>query len=106
MSLATTRSFKAHVAPFFVFALLLGAGGALEALAGDLGWKLAMPPRYWVFPLQTFVCGALLWWFWPCYRLAVPAQPGFTLGIAVLVLVLWISPQATHFSAWAVRQWG
>jgi len=51
-------------------------------------------PQYWIFPLQTLVCGALLIRYWGDYRLEAPKKVFFTLGIAVLVLGIWISPQA------------
>ena len=54
---------------------------------------LLAKPQYWIFPLQTVVCGALLIRFWSRYGLERPTQVFFTLTIGVLVLGIWISPQ-------------
>ena len=84
----------AYVAPFIVFMALLALGEAVaHVFEGRAVW-FATAPRYWVFPLQTIVCGALLARYWLHYEWRRPARLGFTLGIAVFVFLLWISPQA------------
>ena len=50
--------------------------------------------QYWVFPLQTLVCGALVIAFWKHYDLALPRGLFFTVGVALLVFGIWISPEA------------
>ena len=50
-------------------------------------------PRYWIFPLQTLVCGALVVAYWRHYELAAPKGVVFTVSIALLVLAIWVSPQ-------------
>ncbi|CAN5148153.1 CAAX prenyl protease-related protein [soil metagenome] len=59
---------------------------------GDAFWLQA--PEYWIYPLQTLVCAALLWWFWRRYEFHRFTGVVLTLAVAVLVFVLWISPQA------------
>ncbi len=57
---------------------------------------LLAQPKYWIFPLQTLVCGGLLAFYWRYYSLSWPKQGkdwAWTLGIAILVLGIWISPQ-------------
>jgi len=49
--------------------------------------------QYWVYPLQTLVCGALVIVFWRHYRLAFPRGLLFTVTVALLVLAIWVSPQ-------------
>jgi hypothetical protein len=73
---------KAYIAPFAVFMAML--------IVADF-----LPPsaRHWIYPLQTVLCGAVLIKFWSFYRLGTPKKAGFSLFIAVLVLLLWISPQ-------------
>lgn len=85
---------KAYLAPFVAFMSLLALGELVAKLFdGDVWWVVASP-RYWVMPLQTLVCGALLAWLWRVYGLRAPARVGFTVAVAVLVWLIWISPQA------------
>ena len=85
------RSLTAYCAPFIVFMLFLGLV--------DLVTGLKRPefflsnPKYWVFPLQTLVCGGLLIAYWRHYKLQLPKKVTFTLAIAILVLGIWILPQ-------------
>src|SRR5437016_4071295 len=88
-----STQFRAFVAPFAAFMLLLGAGQAVAALFRHSGSLLLAAPQYWIFPAQTILCGAMLWWFRSSYRLRKPEKIGLTIGIAVLVLAIWISPQ-------------
>jgi hypothetical protein len=74
---------KAFIAPYALFVVLL--------FASDLAGPVT---KYWMFPVQTVVCGALLIRFWPCYSFKSPRCAGFSISIAVLVLLIWISPQA------------
>lgn len=50
-------------------------------------------PKYWVFPLQTIVCGVLLGWWWKKYEFHW--SRGWWLGIVAggLALAVWIAPQ-------------
>lgn len=73
-----------------VFTLLLGLVGVLRKPGGSL-WLSA--PEYWVYPLQTIVCGALLVWFWREYEFGAPRQIGFAVIVGVIVFGLWIAPQ-------------
>jgi hypothetical protein len=58
---------------------------------GDSFWLSSA--EFWMYPLQTFICAGLLWWFWREYELRVPRGLFFAIAIAVLVFVIWISPQ-------------
>lgn len=88
-----TNPSLAHTAPFAVFMLLLGAAQGIGAAFTHSGSLLLAEPKYWVFPVQTIVCAAMLAWFWSSYSFRKPENLGLTLSIAVLVLALWISPQ-------------
>ena len=74
-----------------VFLAALAVVAGLKAIGGSF-WLDA--PEYWVYPLQTFICAALLIWFWRDYD--VRGARGLIVGAAVgvAVFVLWISPQA------------
>jgi len=49
--------------------------------------------EYWVYPLQTVVCGALLLWYRCEYAWDRPARPGFAVLVALVVFAVWILPQ-------------
>jgi CAAX prenyl protease-like protein len=80
----------AFVAPMAAFIALLGLKSALGSRRGGFWFEHA---EYWIFPLQTVVCGALVWRFWRAYELRRPRQFGFGVAIGVVVFVLWILPQ-------------
>ncbi|MFM8886597.1 MAG: hypothetical protein ACKOKC_09320, partial [Chthoniobacterales bacterium] len=62
------RTLMAYVAPFVVFMLGLALVSGVQSFAPaeNAPFWLA-EPKYWVFPLQAIVCGALLVWFWKYY---------------------------------------
>lgn len=88
-----TAEEKAFATPFFVFAALLGAISLMDSIFEGEGPLWVAQPEYLIFPLQTIVCGGLLAWFWSSYTFWPLQQVGFTLAVAVLVLVIWILPQ-------------
>ncbi len=88
----------AYALPMLLFLGLLGLVSLLKRPGGPF-WMAA--PEFWVFPLQTILCAALLGWYWREYEFHRLARVGFVLAVAVLVFVLWISPQA--FFGFAVR---
>jgi CAAX prenyl protease-like protein len=85
------RKLAAYALPMIVFLLFLGPVSFLPKM-GDAFWLKS--PEYWLFPLQTLICGALLISFWRQYDFNRLRGVLFTLAIAILVFVLWISPQA------------
>jgi CAAX prenyl protease-like protein len=85
------RKLIAFTAPMMLFLALLGLKDALKKVGGPFWVSSA---EYWIFPAQTILCGALLYWFWREYRLQRPQRASFGLAIGFLVFVLWISPQA------------
>jgi len=84
---------KAFIAPFVAFMLLLGLVQFLKGFPYGGSLFMINSPQYWIFPLQAVFCSGLVYWYWPHYEFKPPAKLLFTLFIAVLVLVLWISPQ-------------
>jgi len=62
-----------------------------DSQAGSL-WLRS--PEYWIYPLQTALCGATLIFYWRQYDFG--KRGGILLGLAagVVVLGLWIAPQA------------
>jgi hypothetical protein len=90
----TPKAFTAYLGPFaaFLACLLLGAlvTGVFE---GAAAWPLA-EPQYWVDPLQTVLCGALLIRWWPRYEMRRPCGVFISLAIGAGVFFLWIGLQA------------
>lgn len=95
------RKLVAYVAPMFVFALLLAFAPALKRIGGGF-WLQS--PEYWVYPLQTIICGGLVAWFWREYEFHRPTQVGFVVTVALVVFVVWIAPQ--QFFRFAPRTTG
>lgn len=87
-------SLRAFVLPFATFALFLGFADLFRSLFKHRDSVLFAAPEHWIYPVQTIVCGFLLWRFWSCYGLRKPEKIGLDLFVAILVLALWISPQA------------
>ncbi len=95
LSLSTSRTdgkLPAYTLPMAVFIGFL-ALVSLVRLAGSAAFALR-EPQYWVFPVQTLVCGGLLLWFWRRYEFAGVRQVFFVGAVGTLVFLLWISPQA------------
>jgi CAAX prenyl protease-like protein len=81
----------AYVLPMGVFMGMLGVTSLAKSIGGSF-WLDS--PEYWVFPLQTLLCGGLLIWYWREYDFHRFRGVLFAAIIGVLVFVLWISPQA------------
>jgi len=89
------RKLLAHALPMFVFVGLLGVCGLLKSAGGSF-WLAA--PEFWIYPLQTLVCAALLIFFWQEYEFHPLRRPLFAICAALLVFLLWIAPQQfLHF---------
>jgi CAAX prenyl protease-like protein len=73
-----------------LFVVLLSAAPLLKKL-GNQFWLQS--PEYWIFPLQTILCAGLLVWFWREYDFHRPANLGLVIAVAIIVFVVWISPQ-------------
>lgn len=84
-----------------LFLLLLALGSGLKYL-GSAFWLTS--PEYWIFPVQTILCGALALFFWREYEFRPLRDPLFTIGIAAVVFIIWISPQ--QFFGLAARNVG
>jgi uncharacterized protein len=84
---------KAYLGPFVVFMALLALGELVSHFGDGLAsWPLA-EPKYWIFPLQTVLCGVLLIWWWRSYDFRW--NRGWLVGVAagLFVLGVWVSPQ-------------
>ncbi len=95
------RQLPAYVAPMAIFLLLLAAAGAARKIGGAFWLSSA---EYWIYPLQTVVCGALLVWYRRVYEALPPRRVFFALLIGTAVFFLWIAPQT--FFGFAARTAG
>jgi hypothetical protein len=84
---------RAYLAPFFAFFAVMGLALAVEPFGAGQAFWVWSETRYWVCPVQTLVCGALLIQYWRTYGLKFPEKPLLTSALAVLALALWIAPQ-------------
>jgi CAAX prenyl protease-like protein len=91
---AYTRQERAYLAPFVAFFVLIALGQLVGKLFEGYAFWMASAPQYWVYPLQTLVCGLLLAHGWPEFRLQIPARLAYTIFVGVLVFLIWIVPQA------------
>jgi CAAX prenyl protease-like protein len=95
------KKLAAFTLPMAVFLILLALAGILPKIGGSF-WLAS--PEYWIYPAQTLICGGLLFWFRKEYELRAPSRILFTLGIGLLVFLLWIAPQ--QFFGFAARSIG
>jgi uncharacterized protein len=95
------KKLVAFTLPMAVFVTLLGLGGAVRKPGAD-SWLAS--PEYWIYPVQTLICGALVVWFWREYELRPPRKIWFALAIGLVVFAFWIAPQ--QFFGFAPRLTG
>ena len=84
------RKILAYAAPMLLFTALLGLGSALKTPGRTL-WLAS--PEFWIYPLQTLLCGTLLIYFRRQYQFQPLRRPLFTVGLALFVFLIWIAPQ-------------
>ena len=84
------KQLAAYISPMALFVALLGLVSLLHKIDNSFWLRSA---EYWVYPLQTILCGATLIWFWRAYPLHWPARIGLGIAVAVFVFLVWITPQ-------------
>ena len=84
------RKLSAYTLPMLLFTALLGLGSILKT-PGRALWLAS--PEFWIFPLQTLLCGTLVIYFRREYQFPPLRRPVFTLGLGLLVFLIWIAPQ-------------
>lgn len=85
---------KAYLGPFIAFLGLLAVGEFIGKLFDGQAIWLVAQPRYWVYPLQVLLCGALLWRGWKYYGLRAPRAWGWIALTGIAAFLRWIAPQA------------
>ena len=84
-----------HVAPFAVFLLFLPLVDLVKQDQPDAPWWLTAP-EHWIYPLQTFVCLALLAVFWRSYEFRPIRGVGFAVSMGLLGIAVWIVPSLLY----------
>ena len=88
------RALWAYVLPFAVFMGGLALVSLVQSFAPAENAPLWLAePKYWVFPLQTVLCGALLVWFWRTYEWGAKWHVITAILAGLVVLAIWIAPQ-------------
>jgi len=82
----------AYTVPFFVFMGGLMLVSLVKNPSADSPWLRS--PEYWVYPLQTALCAAALVFYWRQYDFGKRGGTLLALASGVVVLGLWIAPQA------------
>ncbi|MEY2519818.1 MAG: protease family protein [Verrucomicrobiota bacterium] len=95
------KKLAAFTLPMGVFLFLLALVSALRKVGGSF-WLGS--PEYWIYPAQTIICGGLLLWSRKEFEFRAPSRILFTLGIGLLVFLLWVAPQ--QFLGFAPRRIG
>jgi CAAX prenyl protease-like protein len=80
----------AYALPMLLFIALLALNGLLKKIDNRFWLSSA---EYWIYPLQTVFCGGLVIWFRRQYQWHRLARIGLAIAIAVVVFLVWISPQ-------------
>lgn len=84
---------RAYIGPFLLFLALLMLGEIVAGLGDGYAHWAVSAPRYWVYPLQSLVCAALVW-HWRKHVTLLPCQGFLTASaIGLLAFVIWIAPQ-------------
>jgi hypothetical protein len=105
--ISATPAEKAYAGPFVVFiGLLFLSQLVVKPWEGQAFWMVSAP-QYWVYPLQTVICGAMLLRWWRHYELRTPARVWWAVAVGVAVLALWVAPQAiaSAFPDHALVRW-
>lgn len=79
-----------------VFLAFLALNGALKSAGGGFWLQSA---EYWIYPLQTSACAALLLIYRRSYELAAPRRAWIAIALGVVVFLTWVAPQTVFGAA-------
>ena len=105
--MATPRRYLiAYTLPFVIFMAGLAAVSVARTLGITTFGGVSVDPMYWIYPIQTAVCAASLFYFWESYDLSGTTVRKLLTGVAVGLIVfgLWVSPQ--EILHWSERTQG
>lgn len=92
-SQADRKSLCAYVGPFAVFMLGFLLLDGVKWLAKGSELLLLARPEYWVFPLQSLLCAAVLLFFWRQYSFGSQRVIPLAVGVGLVAFAVWVSPQ-------------
>ncbi|MEI8293838.1 MAG: CAAX prenyl protease-related protein [bacterium] len=92
MQVSLKTPLAAYVAPFLTFMGGLVLVSLVKQPKSDFVWLRS--PEYWVYPLQTTLCAAVLVFYWRQYDFGKRAGNALAVAAGLLVLGLWVAPQA------------
>ncbi len=86
----------AHVLPLLVFSAFLAVPGWFRIENPELPWY-QRAPEHWVYPIQTLLCGGLLFWMRRHYTLSpwrglIPA-----ILFAIIGIIFWVAPTHLYY---------
>jgi len=84
---------RAYIAPYGLFLASILVCELLSKIGAGYANSFFAKPMYWVYPLQTVLCGWLLLHYWKHYIFRPLSGFGSALLIGMVVFVLWIAPQ-------------
>src|SRR4030095_12439945 len=91
---------RAYLAPFVAFMALLALGEIVHGLFEGRAWWAVATKQYWIYPLQTLICGMLLSRLWCNVDWSPPTRFFVTILIAVAVFLIWIAPAEAYRRGW------
>jgi uncharacterized protein len=85
----------AHIAPLMAFSLLTVVPGLLRVEDQSLPWY-QRAPEHWVWPVQSVLCVAVLFFFRAHYVFAPWRGVGLAAVLGVLGIAFWIAPNVAY----------
>lgn len=82
----------AHVWPLGLFLGCLLLAEVFSSLGRELGAAWLADPKYWLYPLQSFLCAAALVFYWKFFDFGA-IRWSTALVAGVVALLVWIAPQ-------------
>ena len=88
----------AHVGPMVVFQLLLMLVFLFEKSVPGYPWYRTAP-EHWVYPLQTLVCGGMIFFWWRHYDWSRTNWKSLGIGViaGVVGIAVWILPTELYY---------
>lgn len=91
---ADRQALLAYTIPFAIFMLGIATVSAVKWIAPNSPHLLLAQPAYWIYPLQSLACAIALIVFWKDYSFGSQRALPLAFGVGVVVLVLWVAPEA------------
>lgn len=92
MALDLRSKTAAYTAPFFIFMAGLVLVSLVKNPESPSLW--IAHPEFWIYPLQTALCAGALVFYWRSYDWGKRGGTGLAVAAGVVVLAIWIAPQA------------